>query len=68
MVFSRANVFAVFTLFMVPSRANMSSLFMLFSFSSERACAVYDTFTSEYVCFFFCFFFSQADVFTLGYM
>ena len=57
-------MFAVFTLFMVPSRANMSSLFMLFFFSSERAYAVYDTFTSEYVYYVFCFvFFSSGCVY-----
>ena len=74
--FSQANVFA---LFMVLSRANvfslcfrclwylherMSSLFMLF-FSSECVYAVYGTFTSAYVYYVI---FSQADVFTLGYM
>ena len=54
----------MFALFMVLSRANMSSLFMLF-FSSECAYAVYGTFTSEYVYYVI---FSEADVFTLGYM
>ena len=53
-------VFAVFTLFMVPSRANMSSLFMLF-FSSECVYAVYGTFTSEYV--YLCYFFSSGCVY-----
>ena len=62
--FTSECVFAVLTLFMVPSRANMSSLFRLF-FSSECAYAVYGTFTSEYVYYVI---FSQADVFTLGYM
>ena len=42
--FTSECVFAVLTLFMVPSRANMSSLFRLF-FSSECAYAVYGTFS-----------------------
>ena len=55
-IFTSECVFAEFTLFLVPSRANMSSLFMVF-FSSECAYAVYGTFTSEYVYYVFCFFF-----------